>query len=246
MHYFHRLGRNTKTIITGLSYGLDGIDCKYMRNKAYYFSIHSQDIYCDIKNIHMALDHDQDGTIKDCIFTFGYYSLFYDLSKTGTRRNCLDIYYPLFHDMHHCEDELPDDVKERLATAVRIPDFVAYYHNFFLDNGLSFYGRAIELEDTVPDIKQKGGWSGLSMEDKILDADNLAKHHNRHIGYLERIDPLYKIYIFNTLDQFKQAVNFIDFNDYELFSDDDFLNSDHLNKQGALKLTGIVDDLING
>ena len=62
--------------------------------------------------------------------------------------------------------------------------------------------------------------------------------------YNERIDPRYKEIIFSTMDKMEQEIHFIDFNELNLFADEDFLNSDHLNETGARKLTYIVNEVL--
>ncbi len=279
VHHFYKNNHSPNVIITGLSYGLDGINTSQLDFLAYNFSLHSQDLYYDVKNVERALENDAT-TVTDCIFTFGYYSLFYDLSKTGTRSKCLDVYYPLFHDMHHFEVELPKEIKDKVDEIVRIPELVTLYHDFFESTGLSYYGPSYRISDTVPEITQKGGWQNLTEDEKIKDADFLAFHHNRHLNYAltyeenvrllrkifesledrgtrihvmvmpfssyynERIDPRYKENIFSTMDKMEQEIHFVDFNEHNLFADEDFLNSDHLNETGARKLTSIVNEVL--
>lgn len=279
IHHFYKENHLPNVIITGLSYGLDGINTSQLDFLAYNFSLHSQDLYYDVKNVERALEHNA-SKVTDCIFTFGYYSLFYDLSKTGTKSNCLYVYYPLFHDMHNCELEIPKEVKDNVDEAVKIPKLVTLYHDFFESTGRSYYGPSYHKADTVPDITKKGGWQNLTEEEKIKNAEFLTFHHNRHINYTwtyeenlqllrktferlddngtrihvmvmpfssyynERINPKYKENIFSTMDQMEQKINFIDFNDYNLFDEEDFLNPDHLNETGARKLTSIVNEIL--
>ena len=218
--------------------------------------------------------------MTDCIFTFGYYSLFYDLSKTGNQINCLNVYYPLFHDMHHCKAEWPTEVKNSVDEIVRVPEWVTFYHDFFESNGLSFYRPSYRIADTFPEITKKGGWLNLSEEERINEAAYLTSHHNKHLNhvltyeenlrllrkiferlndngtrihvmvmpfssyYNERINPMYKENIYSTMDQMEQKIHFVDFNEYNLFNEEDFSNSDHLNETGRRKLTSIVNGIL--
>ena len=47
MHYINSI-QETDTIITGLSYGLDGLESNLMNGKVLNFSMHSQDLYYDL------------------------------------------------------------------------------------------------------------------------------------------------------------------------------------------------------
>ena len=40
-------------------------------------------------------------------------------------------------------------------------------------------------------------------------------------------------------------MKFVDMNDMEYFSDEDFLDSDHLNRKGAIKATVLLDGVLN-
>ena len=59
------------------------------------------------------------------------------------------------------------------------------------------------------------------------------------------IDQEYKADIKKLLEDLPYPVEFLDMNDYlEMFDDSDFLDSDHLNLQGALKATGLLNDFL--
>ena len=278
MHYFQKQLKNTEIIITGLSYGLDDIDTGLINRPAINFSMHSQDLYYDIRHILMAISDDTNKTIKHCIFTLGYYSLFYDLSKSSNKNKCAFAYYPLFDDLHNFYNT--NEKLGKISTLLKQPNFIYFYRNYFINNP-SFYGPAINMEQTVSsDIFENGGWAEISQQQRWKDAEELTNHHNKHInhnetfienvnnlreifGFLEQsnirihvmvmpfskeycnlINPQYKSIILDTLNLFEQTINFIDFNDYDFFDEDDYLNSDHLNKNGAKKMSGILNSLL--
>lgn len=56
-----------------------------------------------------------------------------------------------------------------------------------------------------------------------------TKYYNRYI------DPEYKPDIYAALDGLEQPVEFLDMNELEGFEDNDFLDTDHMNYEGALK-----------
>ena len=63
--------------------------------------------------------------------------------------------------------------------------------------------------------------------------------------YNAYIDQEYKADIKKILEDLPYPVEFLDMNDYqEMFDDSDFLDSDHLNLQGALKATGLLNDFL--
>lgn len=63
--------------------------------------------------------------------------------------------------------------------------------------------------------------------------------------YNTYIDQEYKADIKKILEDLPYPVEFLDMNDYqEMFDDSDYLDSDHLNLQGALKATGLLNDFL--
>lgn len=67
-----------------------------------------------------------------------------------------------------------------------------------------------------------------------------SKEYNRHI------DSRFKTEIFGTLDTMEVPVYFFDMNELEgIFTDEDFIDSDHLNLQGAKKATMLLDEYLS-
>lgn len=63
--------------------------------------------------------------------------------------------------------------------------------------------------------------------------------------YNEYVDKDFKTDIYNTLDSLSWPVEFLDMNDCEgIFTDTDFLDTDHMNKKGARKATEILNEFI--
>ena len=63
--------------------------------------------------------------------------------------------------------------------------------------------------------------------------------------YLNLIDSRFQPDIYEALDELDFAVEFIDLNNYgEQFVEEDFMDADHLNLQGARKATGLLDQFI--
>lgn len=62
--------------------------------------------------------------------------------------------------------------------------------------------------------------------------------------YNQYINPVYKEDIFNCLDALEIPVEFYDLNELDCFTDEDFIDTDHLNIQRAVKGSRILDCLI--
>ena len=100
MHYICE-NREIDTIITGLSYGMDGIDAEQLSFPSLNFSMRAQDLYYDFLHAQYAVKKNK-GKIKRCIITLGLYSLHYDLSLSSNKFKCIKIYEPLFFLTAYC------------------------------------------------------------------------------------------------------------------------------------------------
>ena len=64
-------------------------------------------------------------------------------------------------------------------------------------------------------------------------------------NYMNYIDKSYKPDILSELEKLQTPVEFLDMNELEgIFCNEDFIDSDHLNKQGAIKATALLDEFI--
>lgn len=62
--------------------------------------------------------------------------------------------------------------------------------------------------------------------------------------YSSKVDEQYKKYFFEALDKLEGEFKFIDFNKYNQFDDSDFNDMDHLNDNGAIKLTNLLNNIM--
>lgn len=111
---------STDTIITGLSYGLFGIDESILNNEV-NLSLSSQDLYYSLKGIYDVCQENKN--IKNIVLCCGYYYFFIDLSKSenpAMLKRISDVYEPLFHDIHNCL--LLPPTKENILYKSRIFD----------------------------------------------------------------------------------------------------------------------------
>lgn len=196
MHYLTRK-EHPGTIITGMSYGADGILMSGLRNKTINFSVRSQDLYYDFCHIRKAVQ-ESEGSIEKCVITLAYYSLYYDLSKTVNKDYCNSVYYPLFGDVHNLDSQFLNvkNVFEGLADET-MEEYKQFYYNYF-SKYRCFFGEMMLREDTAPYVNSDMGWGYMSKEDKDVYAVNIAmvKHgnHMKHeITLKENIDIFYNV-----------------------------------------------------
>ncbi len=173
-----------ENIITGLSYGLDGIECSCFDRPTLSFCMHSQDVFYDTHHIVNILKNDNNHIIKNCLFAFGYYSFHYDLSKTMFKDRCVNVYYPLFKTTHNLYVE---NIENRISiNNLSDPDFIKGYHAFFKENPYYFNNKIVR--DTLDNaVVAKGGWKNITDEERLQFAKNRAIIQNKHIHHIETL-----------------------------------------------------------
>jgi hypothetical protein len=262
------------TVITGLSYGLDAFDPRYMSHPAVNLCMHSQDLYYDSLHIKRALS--ENPGIQNVVLTIGYYSMFYDLSLSSSKEKCYTIYNALFNDVHNCNESIDDE------------GVIGYWLELHKDSVINYfgeqpeyYGKAIEREITNYPIYTRGGWHCLSKEERTNHAKGLPQKHNRHFEHLKTyeenafllaslfndlsqkginiyvvIPPFspeynslirkeYKQSILSFLNSCKEAIHYLDMNDLGIEGKEYFMDADHLNLRGAIEATRILDNILD-
>ncbi len=278
MHWLFSSGKvKASNIICGLSYGLDAIETNYIKEPTINLAMHSQDLYYDVHHLLKILQNDKDHIVKKWIFVFGYYSLFYDLSHTQFGNRCLDIYYPLFKALRHYN--ATEEQKESAVARVSDPEFIEYYHEFFMNNP-RYYNECVKREEKGGVIEEAGGWLNISQQERDYYGGERARLQNKHLEhvetfkenvellykafnilahsgikiyvitmpaskeYLSKIDPRYKTETLSILNGMPHEINYVDFNDEDMFDIADFEDYDHLNTTGAIKLSKIISEIV--
>lgn len=171
---------NTDTIITGLSYGLFGIDDSIL-NKEVNLSYLSQDLYYSLKGIYDV--YQENKYIKNVVLCCGYYYFFMDMSKSQNPlwlQRVSEIYDPLFHDIHNCF--LLPPKRENILYKSRIFDiqhildvysFGEYQKHYFNENRRRKYFANKEWVDKTKE------WIQLNESEKVDAGKNRTIMHNK-------------------------------------------------------------------
>ena len=262
------------TVITGLSYGLDDFETRYMRHRAANLSMHSQDLYYDRLNIEKACAENRN--IKNVVMTLGYYSLFYDTSLSSNKTKCIETYLPLFGDTHHFNDQSLCSGRNTEVLTEHSDGILRFFGDC-----PEYYGDCIEREITNIDVYRQCGWYRLSPNSRFEIAKALASKHNNHINHLdtyrentglltELFDTLnrdginifvvippfspeynavinneYIKYLLEYLEAVPFPINYIDMNEMGFDATKYFMDADHLNLRGAIEASRILDALID-
>ncbi len=99
------------TLITGSSYGLNGI-MESTWEQAINCSASSQDLYYDFRCARRAISSGRPGRFSRCFIVGGYYLAGHDLSRGRQEREMMvsNVYYPIFKDGHSWADAHENDL----------------------------------------------------------------------------------------------------------------------------------------
>lgn len=268
-HFFNSY-ESVRMIITGSSHSLDALNAEDICLPSLNFSMHTQDLYYDYLNAKRAITCNK--SIDTCVITLGYYSLYYDLSKTTYNYRCYDVYSPLLNDLHNAP------FIEGLGFENN-DEYLAFSRGYF-QKYPNYYGPAVLSKHTNGEIRKLGGWSELNNSERLDRAKVRAEKHNKNRKYTETfeenkeillqyiemcaenniravvaimpftteynrfISSSYKAEILAFLDQIEYVVDFIDFNDLDIWDIEDFIDSDHTSDIGADKVTHLLNDFL--
>lgn len=264
--------REFEIIATGLSYALYGIVEKEMKKKCVKLTLPSQDLYYDYAILRSIIPTAK-GKIKYCILGISYYSFDLDLRYTEPFR-IWETYYPILKDSHSLDVpqdysfDYKGNIIDRLVSLWReaildtTPDFKEGSWNkggFFIDGSIESMSEESRIKNAKERVsshnklnypitrKENEGIFSKSLEllisngiKPIIVVFPATKYYSDNFN-TDTIDKFYyiinelkKIYDFQLIDMFKS----------EEFNLSDFLDWDHLNKQGATKMTKCLNDLV--
>lgn len=258
--------------ITGLSYAEVGIDTEQLSYDVINIAVSSQDLFYDYKWAKMILNNQEIGaTVKFAIIGMSYYSFEYDLSKSNLKNRVYN-YYPFFRTSrdHPFAQEIVNSYTkfEQVASEIFKKDYNTIFYNLLKEKSDSWWnGMVSEVMDKGKIEKDK--WIIERDCDKdypetvqentrilreyilLLKSKKItpiivicptSKHY--HTDFSHRIKNEYKDIINKIKCEFDVEV--FDYFDSNAFSDEDFYHVSHLNKNGAMKFTKLLNDrLVN-
>ncbi|WP_392565617.1 hypothetical protein RHO15_08500 [Utexia brackfieldae] len=186
--------------------------------------------------------------LKKVILYFSVFSTGYDSSKTSERDLC--VYFKNIFDIEYQNKNIVIDpvfnqnkkIKIKNNELQHIESCFIHNPNFIIDNNLEnrVQGHLRENRRLPNQIKnllgliKKCKTNGHELIIILPPARSEYKH-------------LIEVDIFNEIHQISQSYNLkiIDLFNYDLFTDDDFGDSDHVNINGANKLTNIAKNEIS-
>lgn len=261
-NYFENVDKY-KFFITGVSHAFAGTDLSCYRESGLNLALTSQDLFYDYCLARMVLENKDSTQLRDAIIGIAPFSLHYDLSRSSNAKR-VHIYVPMVRDTHNY------DVSAENLSSIFNDCYYSAYESFSKDalkddrKGCVAANRGISLEEYM------GIRRGLRFWDEKAYPDTVAENMEIINKYLKMCIncgtrptlvtfPLSSWYVnyFNKqkMDEMKYlvsdvsesyGVNYFDYSKDGRFSDADFYDKEHLNMNGAKKISTILDrEVIN-
>lgn len=259
---------NKKIIVTGLSYSMFGIEDRLLKYNAINLSFPSQDIYYSYRIAQHIIEKNKN--IEYCIIGSSYYSLHFDLSSSKNENfRVRDFYYPILKDAHNCTQLNKEFKKSSIFPKINILAILSRsYFNFIIKreaidlinreknlsevelfqlgkNRALDHNRMLKYHNTVDEnvmlMDEFINMLLLNNIEPILVVFPASIYYRKYLN--EEFSTVYYNYIRKLLKKYE--FEFVDlFNDKE-FCLDDFVDFDHLNKKGAIKMTNIINKYLD-
>ncbi|MBS4980549.1 MAG: hypothetical protein KHZ72_04170 [Lachnospiraceae bacterium] len=269
-------------LIIGSSYARFGMKEAFFNEKTVNLSLVSQDFYYAVKIADEILETNRN--VRNIIIGCGYYSFNSDLSRTKSNElnRISNVYYPIFHDMHHAVVLPPatSKMKSELLDMERIEQIIskdllgqrgeAYFLNADMQENakLCTWERTSACwRDLTEEEKYKGAMQRTATHNKIRNRETTFQENQKILqafikrcneckievwvvvlpftkAYLQQLDQAVYRQFIEGLDQIDGMFHSIDFNETDLFTDDDFIDSDHLAESGAYKVSVLMEEIL--
>ncbi|MDD7794389.1 nucleoside-diphosphate sugar epimerase/dehydratase [Clostridium sp. 'White wine YQ'] len=258
--------------ITGISYAEVGIDTAQLSYDAINVAVSSQDLFYDYQWAKMILNNQDIGAdVRFAIIGMSYYSFEYDLSKSSLKDRVYK-YYPFFRESrnHTVPQEIIDNyVKfEQASSEIFKKDYNSTFYNLLKainesswNNNVSnvMNKEKIEKDKTVIERDCNKDYPETVVENTKILREYILLLKSKKIKPIIVICPTSKVYYTNFSERIKEEyksimnkmkdefdVEILDYFDSTDFLDEDFYHISHLNKNGAIKFTKLLNDrLIN-
>jgi len=264
-----KLSKNNsiETVIIGLSYGFFGVIEKEIK-KCIKLALPSQDIYYDYCTLEKIVN--KNSNIKYCILSMAYYSFDFDLSLTSEVWRIDELYYPIYRDSHHHHNVVNSNIKIE-----KRPKSLEYLYEILNVMGLrdikrKYWGGINSSFDLLSEENKKiQGKERANTHNKLDYPKTVIENKKIFIQTLEllkqnEIKPIIvvfptvkyyseffskdiKLRFYEILNELRNDFDFqiVDMFNNKTFNLSDFMDSDHLNINGAKKMTQILNDEIS-
>ncbi|MCI1477716.1 MAG: chemotaxis protein [Clostridium beijerinckii] len=250
-----------ETLITGISYFVNGIHSDTLLKRGINFSFDSQDLYYDY-NIAKHLLENYNTNFKYCVIGLSYYCFQYDLSLSAMKNN-VNLYYRTLMKSHYYK--VDESFENRLDVNKEIAGKILNLINTGTMYGFEYKEKKLTEEKNLLELGQKQAqidcnkdYPETVKENKELLVCYLKMLKNYNVKPIIVVCPTSKYYyncfskrieneFFDIIKIVGKEYNFqyIDYFKSNLFDDSDFKDVSHLTIDGGRKFTNIINDLID-
>lgn len=260
------INEDYEVIVTGISYALRGINENKFNYNIINLAMSGQDLFCDYNIVKSLFQIKPKNKIKKVILGISYYSFQYDLSQSSSNYRAL-IYYKFLNNLHNYNHDI--GFIESFKNYNIIEDI--FEDNYLLKvlHHEKCYGLLNRLLDGNLDSNSKDLGKQLACKhskknypktykENILILKNYIKFLNDNnvevnLVVFPTTKYYYEYFSQSLVNEFYEAIleikkkhsfQIYDFFSSKLFSDEDFYDVTHLNKNGANKISRLINYLI--
>lgn len=249
------------TLITGISYARYGYDTTVLCKPSLNMSFNSQDIFYDYCLARYLLEHDY--TFKNAFVSLAYYSFQFDLSLSR-EKHLVNRYEVLIDVQKHVNKEKFNKV---IYPLIKQKEQTKLPLNLFIENFVSEFDELHQSDRILGDLTQdrqklaqlhsNKNYPKTVIENKMLFEKYLVlliQHNIKPIIVIHPQEQVYRLAFdekiikeFNEIiDEFKAKypITVVDLFADSRFNKEDFYDVHHLNKQGAKKVSKIMNDYL--
>lgn len=180
LHYAAQITSSSATLITGSSYGVNGI-IEHLWTQAVNCSVSSQDLYYDFLCARKAISSAPKGRFTKCFIVDGYYAACHDLSRGERERELMipNVYYPTFKDGHNWTSSYQNDLWSGLGNISAEDKY--YCEKIAIEIVMkqgTYFSMQKQRGGTVFDLKNQNWWD-LSSEQRQMLGKSRAECHNK-------------------------------------------------------------------
>lgn len=177
-----------ESISVGLSYGMFGIDERVLKENCKNLCLSSQDLFYSYM---ISKDIIEDNlSVKKCYICLGYYSLYFDLSKSVNERSKIEnVYYPITHEKHNYVECKSKDIFDLsfiedcvLRCIIKSIDLQMHFYRIIYKCGNEVYFN--EFNNRKSNILPDGvEFRNINLNTNIEYGKIRANQHNQLIKY---------------------------------------------------------------
>ncbi|GFZ30976.1 hypothetical protein CSC2_15020 [Clostridium zeae] len=268
--YYVKCKGSLDSFVTGISYAEVAINTQQLPYNIINLAVSSQDLFYDYEWAKMVLNNNEIAkNIKFAIIGLSYYSFEYDLSKSNFKDRVY-MYYSIFKTCHSHPyyDEIIKSYNKfhKVASKIFKRDYMDSIYSLLKENSDSLWEslvsgvmdeEVIERDKWMVEKDCDKNYPLTVEENTMILKKYLSLLKSKEIKpivvicpvskhYYSKFSPRIKAEFIDIMNKIKNEfdIEVLDYFESKEFTDQDFYNVSHLNKDGAKKFTKLLNDSI--